>query len=88
MRDGDRWLLHCGDAYCYHREVGPLKETHPLLDVVQTSSQVHRDLRLGTRARLRELLRDHGEQVEIFSAHDPWEFARYATGAGAPQVAS
>lgn len=88
VRDGDRWLLHCGDAYYYHREVGPLKETHPLLDAVQTSSQVHRDLRLGTRARLRELLRDHGDDVELFSAHDPWELARYTTGTDAPQAAS
>jgi glyoxylase-like metal-dependent hydrolase (beta-lactamase superfamily II) len=75
--DGDRWLLHCGDAYYYHREIGDLKEPHPLLDVVQTQSEVHRDLRLGTQARLRELLRDHGDRVELFSAHDPWELARY-----------
>ncbi|WP_326659103.1 MBL fold metallo-hydrolase [Streptomyces sp. NBC_00385] len=83
VQDGDRWLLHCGDAYYYHREVGPLKETHPLLDFVQTTAQVHRELRLGTRARLRELLRDHGDEVEIFSAHDPWELARYTGGTAA-----
>jgi glyoxylase-like metal-dependent hydrolase (beta-lactamase superfamily II) len=77
VRNGERWLLHCGDAYYYHREVGEPKEPHPLLDIVQTHSQVHRDLRLGTQARLRELVRDHGDRVEIFSAHDPWELARY-----------
>lgn len=86
VRDGDRWLLHCGDAYYYHRELGPRStETHPLLDIVQTTSQVHRDLRIGTRARLRDLLRDHGDEVELFSAHDPWELARYTTGG--PQTA-
>ncbi|MCF4136777.1 MBL fold metallo-hydrolase [Streptomyces sp. Tue 6430] len=78
--DGDRWLLHCGDAYYYHREIEDLKEPHPLLDLVQTGSQVHRDLRLGTQARLRELVRDHGDRVEVFSAHDPWEFARHRSG--------
>ncbi|MFD8692899.1 MBL fold metallo-hydrolase [Streptomyces sp. NPDC059651] len=88
VQDGERWLLHCGDAYYYHREVGPLKETHPLLDLVQTGSQVHRELRLGTRARLRELLRDHGDEVELFSAHDPWELARYTGGTGEPPVDS
>ncbi|WP_406860972.1 MBL fold metallo-hydrolase [Streptomyces sp. HUAS MG47] len=75
---GDRWLLHCGDAYYYHREMGPTKEPHPLLDVVQTDSEVHRDLRLGTQARLRELVREHADEIEVFSAHDPWEFARLA----------
>ncbi|MFG2650251.1 hypothetical protein [Streptomyces sp. NPDC048436] len=49
--------LHCGDAYYYHREIENPSEVHPLLDVVQTSSEVHRDLRLGTQARLRELAR-------------------------------
>ncbi|MFF6778795.1 MBL fold metallo-hydrolase [Streptomyces sp. NPDC012637] len=76
VRDGDRWLLHCGDAYYYHREMAAAKEPHPLMDLVQTRSEVHRDLRLGTQARLRELVREHGDEVEVFSAHDPWEFAR------------
>src|SRR5690606_39180198 len=75
---GDCWLLHCGDAYYYHREMGDTKEPHPLLDLVQTGSEVHRDLRLGTQARLRELVREHAKRVEIFSAHDPWEFDRLA----------
>ncbi|WP_406088984.1 MBL fold metallo-hydrolase [Streptomyces sp. NBC_01013] len=77
VQSGDRWLLHCGDAYYYHREIDETREVHPLLDLVQTSSQVSRDLRLGTQARLRELVREHGDQVEVFCAHDPWEFARY-----------
>ncbi|MFF8599715.1 MBL fold metallo-hydrolase [Streptomyces sp. NPDC015232] len=84
---GDRWLLHCGDAYYYHREMGDTKEPHPLMDVVQTGSEVHRDLRLGTQARLRELVREHGDRVEVFSAHDPWEFARLAGAAGAAGAA-
>ena len=78
VHNGERWLLHSGDAYYYHREIGGMKESHPLLDIVQTRSQVHRDLRIGTQARLRELVRDHGDQVDVFSAHDPWEFARCA----------
>lgn len=77
VREGDRWLLHCGDAYYYHRELEADPHPHPLLDIVQTRSEVHRDLRLGTQARLRELVRDHGDEVSVFSAHDPWELARY-----------
>jgi hypothetical protein len=77
VRYADGWLLHCGDAYYYHRELDSDPHPHPLLDVVQTSSEVHRDLRLGTQARLRELVRDHGDEVSVFSAHDPWELSRY-----------
>ncbi|MEV5569054.1 MBL fold metallo-hydrolase [Spirillospora sp. NPDC052269] len=76
VQDTDRWLLHCGDAYYYHREMQDVKEPHPLMDMVQTRSQIHPDLRIGTQARLRELVRDHGDEVEVFSAHDPWELAR------------
>ncbi|MFI7424060.1 MBL fold metallo-hydrolase [Nonomuraea sp. NPDC049684] len=80
VRDGDRWLLHCGDAYYYHRELRQDPHPHPLMDVVQTRSEVHHDLRLGTQARLRELVRDHGDQVSVFSAHDPWELAAAVAG--------
>ncbi|MFD8243928.1 MBL fold metallo-hydrolase [Nocardia sp. NPDC059691] len=76
VRHGDSWLLHCGDAYYYHRELDPAPQPHPVLDVVQTGSEVHHDLRLGTQARLRELHRDHGDEVTLISAHDPWEFQR------------
>ncbi|WP_433660562.1 hypothetical protein ACQPW1_47910 [Nocardia sp. CA-128927] len=47
------------------------------MDIVQTTSEVHHDLRVGTQARLRELVRDHGVEVSVFSAHDPWEFNSY-----------
>ncbi|MET8847428.1 MBL fold metallo-hydrolase [Amycolatopsis sp. NPDC004625] len=75
VHDGTRWLLHCGDAYYYHRELAADPEPHPVLDVVQTRSELHHDLRLGTQARLRELVRRHGDEVTVFSAHDPWELA-------------
>jgi glyoxylase-like metal-dependent hydrolase (beta-lactamase superfamily II) len=76
VHDGHGWLLHCGDAYYYHRELAAVPEPHPVLDVVQTRSEIHHDLRLGTQARLRELLRRHGGDVTVFSAHDPWELDR------------
>jgi glyoxylase-like metal-dependent hydrolase (beta-lactamase superfamily II) len=79
VRDGDHWLLHCGDAYYYHRELASDPRPHPILDIVQTRSEVHHDLRIGTQARLRELVRNHGDEVSVFCAHDPWELNRYLT---------
>lgn len=73
MHDGTGWLLHCGDAYYYHRELDPTPEPHPVLDVVQTRSEVDHDGRLDTQKRLRELARR--DDVTIVSAHDPWELA-------------
>lgn len=83
VRGDARWLLHAGDAYYYHRELVDRPEPHPLLDIVQTSSEVHRPLRLGTQARLRELVRTHADEVTVFSAHDPWELQSLAAHAPA-----
>lgn len=75
VHDGDRWLLHCGDAYYYHRELHPTPEPHPLMDIVQTDAEVDHDSRLDTQSRLRALVRTHGDEVTTYSAHDPWEFS-------------
>jgi hypothetical protein len=32
-----------------------------------------RGLRLANQERLRELVREHGDQITVFSAHDPVE---------------
>ncbi|MFB4295415.1 MBL fold metallo-hydrolase [Actinomadura sp. NTSP31] len=78
VRDGDRWLLHAGDAYMYHGEVDrPEPVAHPLMELVQTSGEADREQRLAGVARLRELALDPSGGVEVFSAHDPWELARY-----------
>jgi hypothetical protein len=37
--------------------------------------------RVANQARLRELWREHGDEVQMFSAHDPWAFERYRSGA-------
>ncbi len=76
VHNGDTWLLHCGDAYYYHRELDEDPEPHPVLDMVQTRSEVDHDKRVGTQAALRTLARDHIGEVTLFSAHDPWEFGR------------
>ncbi|WP_329521289.1 MBL fold metallo-hydrolase [Spirillospora sp. NBC_01491] len=74
--DADRPLLHAGDAYFYHGEVDrPDPCTHPLLDLVQVGAEVDRALRLDNVARLRELALKN--EIEVFCAHDPWEFDRY-----------
>ncbi|MFS8097481.1 MBL fold metallo-hydrolase [Lentzea alba] len=79
VHDGTRWLLHCGDAYYYHRELDQDPEPHPVLDIVQTTSEVDHGLRVDTQSRLRTLARDHADEVTLFSAHDPWEFGRLAS---------
>ncbi|MEU6663058.1 MBL fold metallo-hydrolase [Streptomyces sp. NPDC046821] len=79
VRDSDgRWLLHAGDAYMYH---GELEHTppcsHPVLEPVQLGAQTDVTAHDATRDRLRTLRRNHADEVTVFSAHDPWELARF-----------
>lgn len=72
-----RWLLHAGDAYFYHGELDAnMPRSTPGLGYLRDSTEVHRELRTGTSARLRDLRGRFGDQVDIFCAHDPWEFAQ------------
>jgi hypothetical protein len=73
VRDGDGWLLHAGDAYFHHDEMHAAPSCPPALRYMQTRMETARGLRLANQDRLRELLREHGEQVTVFSAHDPVE---------------
>jgi glyoxylase-like metal-dependent hydrolase (beta-lactamase superfamily II) len=67
----DRWLLHCGDAYLNHGEVGTPPHCPRALAAFASFDEVDRAARLGNVDRLRELAARHGEEVELICSHDP-----------------
>jgi glyoxylase-like metal-dependent hydrolase (beta-lactamase superfamily II) len=68
---GGRWLLHAGDAYFHADEMDPADpRCPPGLRGYQLMMEVDRRARLANQARLRDLVRSHGSQVSVFSAHD------------------
>ncbi|WP_433556287.1 MBL fold metallo-hydrolase [Pseudonocardia xinjiangensis] len=74
VRDGDRWLLHAGDAYLFHGEMRPEAPwCSPGLRFIQNRMETVRGLRIANQDRLRELVRYHGDEITVFSAHDPVE---------------
>ncbi|MFJ6669934.1 MBL fold metallo-hydrolase [Actinosynnema sp. NPDC091369] len=77
VRTGDRWLLHAGDSYFHHAELQPRPHCPPVLTYMQKRMEVRRELRLANQDRLRELVRDHGDEVDVFSAHDATELRRH-----------
>jgi glyoxylase-like metal-dependent hydrolase (beta-lactamase superfamily II) len=73
---GTTWLLHAGDAYFCHGETNPVRpRSTPLLRLFQHRVQHDGPTRHRTQARLRELRRAHGREVEVVCAHDPTELA-------------
>lgn len=80
VRDGERWLVHAGDAYFFRDEVhGEPAWCPPGLALFQRAIAVDDGLRRANQARLRELARGH-KDVTVFSAHDPAEFDALAKG--------
>ena len=72
------WLMHCGDAYFWRDEVNPAQPyCTPGLRLFQNLVQMDGVQRRTNQARLLELARNHGGEVELFCAHDPVELARY-----------
>lgn len=79
VRGADKWLLHAGDAFYHHGEIDPENRwSLPGWEILEELTETDRPLRIANHARLRELLRDHRDEVDVFSAHDPWPFERYA----------
>lgn len=71
------WLLHAGDAYFYHGEVGqPERDCPPGMRFYQTMMEVDRSQRLGNQKRLRELSLTHADQVTLFCSHDATDLER------------
>lgn len=76
VRDGARWLLHAGDAFYHHGQIDPENRwSMPMWEALEEITETDRPLRIANQARLRELIRDHGDEVTVFAAHDPWRYA-------------
>jgi glyoxylase-like metal-dependent hydrolase (beta-lactamase superfamily II) len=69
------WILHAGDAYFSHDEVhGIPPSCPPGLAAFQHVIQMDGAQRLRNRARLSELVHEHGGEITVVCAHDPGEF--------------
>ncbi|MDX2086259.1 MAG: MBL fold metallo-hydrolase [Kofleriaceae bacterium] len=77
VRAAERWNVHAGDAY-FHR--GAVEGTGVPLGVrtFENAMQMDGTARRASVAALRQL-RTSYQDLEIFCAHDPHEYARYTT---------
>ncbi len=70
VRDGDRWLLHCGDAYFHHGEVATPPHCPAGIGAFAAFDQVDGAARRRNVERLRELAARHSDEVELICSHD------------------
>jgi glyoxylase-like metal-dependent hydrolase (beta-lactamase superfamily II) len=86
IRRGDRWLLHCGDAYFHRGEVETPAHCPPGLAVFQMFNQIDGAARRRNRERLGELAKRHGGEVELICSHDASYLERESMGGDVPQA--
>ncbi|MFO1391512.1 MAG: MBL fold metallo-hydrolase [Agitococcus sp.] len=71
------WLLHCGDAYFNHQQMDAEPSCPIGLELLQYSLAASNKDRLYNTKRLQQLALNKSHEVQLFSAHDPVELARY-----------
>ncbi len=71
VRDGDRWLLHCGDAFFHQGTLSDPPRVPLALRVFDHLLQTDGAQRIHNQARLRALAANHGHEIDIFCSHDP-----------------
>ena len=67
FQQGDEWLLHAGDAYYLRVELSA--EQHPVSALAAQRAD-NDEARRSSLSKLRRLLAEHGDEVEIFGYHD------------------
>jgi glyoxylase-like metal-dependent hydrolase (beta-lactamase superfamily II) len=75
--DGERQILHAGDAYFSHLEMDKSPYCPLFLDVMQRSLSIDETVRLDNQRRLRELALKPGGKVDVICAHDPLYLERF-----------
>lgn len=86
VRTDEKWLLHAGDAYFHRSDIDPGRSRSPVgISAFQKIVETDGPARIANRERLRELRRDHSDQLDIISAHDYREFDAYARAESRPR---
>jgi len=67
IRQGDRWMLHAGDAYYLRAEL--TTDDHPVSALAAQRAD-NDELRRSSLAQLRRLARNHADVIEIMGYHD------------------
>lgn len=78
VRGPERWVVHGGDAYFSRFELGDPPRSPVAMGFFQWLVAFDRRAAPEQQRRLRQLLRDHGDELTLFSSHDPDELAELA----------
>jgi glyoxylase-like metal-dependent hydrolase (beta-lactamase superfamily II) len=67
VQQGKRWLFHAGDAYYLRVELN--QDDHPVSQFAAARANDNPQRRASLE-RLRRLVRDHADEIDVFGYHD------------------
>ena len=74
VKDGDRWILHCGDAYYVKEEFRQIGKAPIGIRGFRNFADMNRSQSLKTVAEIGRILREHGDEVTAIASHDLFEY--------------
>lgn len=77
VKDRNRWLVHAGDAYFHHHAVSGAGPVPIGFRTFERAMEIDGPARRASAAALRQLQASY-KDIEVFCAHDPTEYGRYA----------
>lgn len=77
VKTSDKWILHCGDSYFFHEEMSETPRSNIVLNVFQRIVESDHKARMNNQKRLRELKKNHSNEIEMFCSHDHIEFINF-----------
>ena len=70
----NRWLLHAGDSYYFHRQKDENPKTTLMVNLFQHFAHIEYEKAMQTKDRIRELALQHKDQIIVMCSHDTVEF--------------
>lgn len=87
VKNGDRWLLHAGDAYYHRSQLANQRIPNSIL-LFEKLVQLDPESRQESLERIKDLIKNPANPIDVFCSHDPHEFQAMSLKRSAPHPIS
>ena len=74
LQTSNGWLLHAGDSYYFHKQMGKHPKTPLMVNLFQLFAHIDHEKAMETKNRVRELALQHIDEITVICSHDTVEF--------------
>jgi glyoxylase-like metal-dependent hydrolase (beta-lactamase superfamily II) len=79
LRTDEKWLLNCGDAYGYFRQINPWQTyRHPCGALMESITTTGFKMPKRHWLSVKNLLRDYQDNIQVFCSHDVHEYMSFS----------